>query len=105
SGDAMPVTGEELRDHGLEQAGSGQPVSVTVSWEQQARYAILRLCLADANWSAEEVRQIAGDPPVPNMMGAAIRMAYLEGLIAPTGFDIATRPSRRASVLRLWRRA
>jgi hypothetical protein len=31
------MNGFELRDRGLEQAGSGAPVSVLVSWQDRAR--------------------------------------------------------------------
>lgn len=99
------MNGEELRDQGMERAGSGQPVGVLVSWQDKARFAILRLCLADANFTADDVRAAAGDPPTPNCLGAVIRLAYKNGLIEPAGFGVATRPSRHASILRLWRRA
>lgn len=99
------MDGTELRDRGLEQAGSGVAVAALVLWEDKARYAILRLCLADSAFTAEDIRKAAGDPPMPNCMGGALQAAYKDGLIRPDGVVTASRPSRHASLLRCWRRA
>ena len=100
----MP-SGEQLRDAGLGQAGSGAPVAVLVSWEEKARFALLTLCLADSSFDAEDLRKAAGEPPSPNCMGAVFRKAFKDGIIRPDGVGIASRPERHASLLRAWRRA
>ncbi len=100
------MSGETLRDEGLEQAGSGQPVAVLVRWEEKARFAILKLALADCSFNAEDLRRTMGEePPTPNCMGAAFRSAYRRGWIKPDGYMLALRPSRHASILRCWVRA
>jgi hypothetical protein len=89
----------------MERAGSGLPVAPLVSWEDRARYALLSLCLADASFSAEDLRKAAGSPPHPNAIGGIFRWASKKGLIVPDGVTVADRPSRHASLLRMWRRA
>lgn len=98
------MTGEELRDQGMERAGSGLPVGPFVSWQSRAWLAVLHLCNADAAFCAEDVRRAAGDPPHPNALGAVMRQAYRQGLIVPDSVGVATRPERHASLLRYWRR-
>lgn len=100
------MTGVALRDAGIEQAGSGAPVAVLVSWEDKARKAILSLALSDANFTAEDVRaSVVEQPPTPNVMGAIMQDAYRRGWIRPSGYTTASRPSRHASILRCWSRA
>jgi len=99
------MTGAELRDAGLEQAGSGAPVAVLVSWETEARFALLKLALADANFTVEDLRPMLPPPPNPNCFGAVFNKAHRDGLIVPAGTTIANRPQRHASLLRMWRRA
>ncbi len=98
------MNGEQLRDEGLEKAGSGLPVASLVSWENRAAFAIYRLCQADSNFSAEDVRRDAGEPPHPNSIGSVFRKAYKAGIIEPAGVGVATRPERHASLIRMWRR-
>lgn len=97
------MSGEALRDQGLEQAGSGAPVSILVSWSDRARIALMWLCEADAAFSAEDLRRAVGEPPTSACMGAVFRSAVKDGLIEPDGFFQARRPSRHASIERLWR--
>lgn len=97
------MNGEALRDAGLEQAGSGAPVSIMVSWQNRARLALLWLCEAESSFSAEDLRRSVGEPPTPACMGAVFRSAVKDGLIVPDGFTQARRPSRHASLERLWR--
>jgi hypothetical protein len=99
------MTGAELRDAGLERAGSGGPVVPLILWQFHAEQAILSLCLADGNFGPDDVRRIAGNPPHPNVMGAIFRSMARRGLIVPAGVGVARRPERHASICRLWRRA
>jgi len=99
------MTGAELRDAGLDQATSGSSAVLQVLWGEHAAYAILQLALADSSFSAEDLRKAAGEPPTVNAIGAAFRTAYRKGWIRPDGYTLASRPSRHASILRLWRRA
>ncbi len=99
------IRGKALAEQGMAQAGSGHPVGVLVSWLSRARIGILWLCEADASFGADDLRRIVGDPPVANVMGAVFRSAAKDGLIVQDGVDLARRPSRHASITRLWRRA
>ena len=98
------MNGETLRDIGLEQAGSGVSAVALVLWRMKAEMAIITLSLADATFSAEDLRRQVGDPPTPNAIGAIFRWAYKKGMIVPDGVTTANRSSRHASLLRLWRR-
>ncbi len=100
------MNGFELRDRGMEQAGSGQPVSVLVSWQDRARICLLWLCEADSNFSAEDLRRCMKDdpPPSPNCVGSVFHSAAHDGLIEPAGVGMAQRPERHASLIRMWRR-
>ncbi len=100
------MTGQELAARGIEQAGSGHPVSVLVSWQNRARLALLWLCEADSNFSAEDLRRAMKDdpPPTANCVGAVFNSAAKDGLIKPAGYGTATRPERHASLIRMWRR-
>jgi hypothetical protein len=104
-GSTVTLTGEALRDIGIERAGSGQPVVVEALWREKARAAIVSLAKKSYFFTAEDVRKEAGDPPTPNSMGAALRSAYQAGIIIPASVTIAARPSRHSSLMRSWRRA
>jgi len=99
---APPFSGEELRDRGLEQAGSGLPATVQSLWHRKAMQAVETLCMAESAFTADDVRAIAGEPPTPNSIGVVMRMAFKKGLIRPCGTGPAVRPSRHASLLRYW---
>jgi hypothetical protein len=101
------MTGQELAEQGIERAGSGQPVATLVSWQDRARIALIWLCDADSSFSAEDLRNAMKDdpPPTPNCLGAVFHSAAHDGLIVPDGVDLAKRPERHASLIRLWRRA
>ncbi len=99
------MTGAELRDKGLEQAGSGGPVAMLAIWVWKAENAILDLCEAESDFTSEDVRRAVGDPPHHNVIGAVFRSMARKGIIVPAGVGIASRPSRHASLIRTWRRA
>ncbi len=100
------MTGQELAARGIEQAGSGHPVASLISWQLRARVALLWLCEADSNFSAEDLRRAMKDdpPPTPNCVGSVFHSAAHDGLIEPAGVGMAQRPERHASLIRMWRR-
>ncbi len=71
----MQHSGAELRDAGLERATNGSAVTLQTLWAERAAYAILQLALADANFTAEDVRRATGPPPTTNAIGSAFRTA------------------------------
>lgn len=97
------MTGEALRDAGIEQAGSGVAVALLFLWHAKALDNIALLATAEADFSAEDIRKAIGDPPVSNLMGAVFMEACRKGWIVPAGYGKASRPSRHASIIRYWR--
>lgn len=54
-------------------------------------------------FDADDLRRSLRAAPTPNQVGAAFRTARKLGLIKPIGFTESTTPSRKHSVIRVWR--
>jgi hypothetical protein len=75
-------------------------------WQRNVRRAVLTLCRADITFTAETVREMAGDPPgAPNAMGAALHALAEEGLIVEVGSTRSKRPEARGRRVLVWRGA
>lgn len=98
-----PLSGEDLRDSGIESVLSHTPES----YKQRFLDAV-RSFPRGALVTAEDVRAIAGDPPGEthfNCMGGLMRSAAAAKLIVNTGQGRnAKRASLHASRLAIWRR-
>lgn len=95
----LDFSGEALRDAGIARVLDHTPES----WKNAALEAITSLATSGRGFTAEDVREIAGDPPGHyNAMGAAVRAAATRGLIRKVGFTKATRASLHATELALW---
>jgi len=94
------ATGLELRDAGVAQVERNTPEW----WKAEAARAIATLAAAGRDFTAEDVRAVAGDPPShPNAMGAAFLRAASEGAIIKVGYRSPVRKSSHASVIAVWR--
>src|SRR6476659_6403336 len=88
-----PLTGEELRDSGIESVLSHTPDAY-----KEKFIGLIRGFMKGYLFTIEDVRELAGDPPEEthyNCMGGLIRKAASEGLIVRTN---ERRKAKRASL-------
>lgn len=71
-------------------------------WKAEVAAAIGELRRGEP-WTAEELRELAGDPRRPELMGGVVRGLRLAGRIVPAGVAIARRPAARGRLVRTWR--
>jgi hypothetical protein len=75
----------------------------TTAWRVAVDAAIAQLAERAGTFTAEDVRQIAGDPPShPNAMGARFMAASRRGLIRRVGFREAQRVTLHGHPIALW---
>ena len=73
-------------------------------WKDAARQALAAFARSGTEFTAEDVRDVVGDPPGhPNAMGGSFQKASRQGLIHRVGFRPARRPSRNVSSLAVWK--
>jgi hypothetical protein len=73
------------------------------AWKTKADAAIDRLAKSGKEFTAEDVRAIAGDPRRPNAFGARIRAAWKAGTIVKCGYRASQRASLHAHPIAVWR--
>lgn len=96
----MQKTGKDLRDEGVASVYGHTPES----WRSSTQLLIAQLASNGQPFTAEDVREIVGDPPNHhNAMGAQFIGAAKAGLIEKVGYTQPTRSSRHASVMAVWR--
>jgi hypothetical protein len=85
--------GRALRDVGIETVLDHTPET----YREKADNAILALAKKGWKFSAEDVRELAGDPPNHcNAMGAIMNSAIRAGIIQVVGYGKATRSKSHA---------
>jgi hypothetical protein len=78
--------------------------AASMDWKQRWDLAIRQLAKTRESFTAEDVREIAGDPTDhPNAIGARFAAASKSGLIRPVGIRKARRDDAHARVFREWR--
>ena len=85
-----------LRDAGIAKSDEN---SQKTKWRQDVDHWIAHLAKSGAQFNADEVRKLAGDPPAflhPNAMGARFMAACRWGLIVRVGETQMTRRSSHA---------
>lgn len=98
--------GRRLRDEGAERAGDGTAGVLASAWREKAREALERLAATASDpFSADDLVELVGEPPVPNMLGALFLSASRRDVIQPVGFTVSRRPSAHARAQRTWRKA
>ena len=97
--------GRRRRDEGVEAAGSGLPGHVESEWRTKAAKALADLIAGRENFSADDLVEIAGPPPRPNMLGGVFLGAARRGEIQPVGYTQGKRASAHARVQRIWAKA
>lgn len=92
--------GDALKEQGMAAADG----AADLVWRAAVDDAILTLAVTGGEFTAEDVRAIAGDPPDhPNALGARFSSAAKRGEIVRVGFRIATRASRHSHPIAVWR--
>lgn len=94
--------GRARRDEGTERAGSGINGPAASDWRLKAKDALKELAASGTAFSADDVVARAGEPPVPNMLGALFLGAARAASIQAYGFTQSTRPSAHARTQRTW---
>lgn len=98
-----PLTGEELRDSGMESV-----LNHTPNEYREVFLEVIRLMPRGSLFTVEDVRERAGDPPPEvhyNAMGALMRRAASKNLIVRTSERRkAKRVSLHASEIAVWRK-
>jgi hypothetical protein len=90
------------RDQGLTQVIE----SSDAGYRDKLLAAIEVLAASGESFTADDVRQGAGDPPAgthPNIAGAIFQQAVKAGLIRTVGFAHSVRAVGHHNVVRLWR--
>lgn len=100
-----PDTGEQRRDTGV-QAVLAASSGVNRSYRFYAERAIAAFVWENDPFTADDVhREIPEgvEPHSPNVLPAVIRSAAQRGVIVQVGWSKSNRPSRHASMQRIWK--
>lgn len=100
------TTGEQLALEGVQTVLAAESAIHRGSFRDYAERALAELIRERVEFTAEDVRARipAGvEAHHPNVLPAVIRLAASRGLIEAVGWRQATRPTRHASVNRVWR--
>lgn len=73
------------------------------AWPDDAINWLEAYAWSGLEFTADDLRKSFRPPPHGNMTGAVFQAARKAGLIKPVGFTESTTPSRRHSVIRVWR--
>lgn len=92
------MTGEELRERGIEAVDMNTPED----WKSHADAIIGWLARNGAEFTAEDVRPWVGEPPHPNAWGARFAAAVKAGVIRHLCYRKAKRASAHARVLAVY---
>jgi hypothetical protein len=95
----MQATGEQLRDTGMAAVEAAMPEA----WKDRADSAIRACAASGQEFSAEDVRTWAGDPPRPNAIGGRFMAALRAGIIERTGWMRAKRAEAHARAIPVYR--
>jgi hypothetical protein len=93
--------GRQLALAGMEAVDAAE----SEAWRNAADWALNVLVETGRPFTAEDICALAGRPSRPNAIGARIHAAARRGRIERCGYARSTRPSRRASVVAVWRAA
>jgi len=94
--------GRRRRDAGAEAAGSAAPGALVTSWRVDAAKALTALIDGGHPFTADDLVERVGMPPVANMLGGTFIGASKAKRIKPVGYAQATRPESHARIQRIW---
>lgn len=93
-----PDEGERRKSEGMAQADSAEPDF----WKDRADAAIKALAAEGRDFTAEDVRHLAGSPTHPNAFGSRFLSAARRGIIRKVGYRNSNRPSLHAHPIAVW---
>ena len=93
------MTATSLRDRGVARVSENTPSD----WVSRFDGVILTMASSGSEFSAEDVRLLAGDPPHPNAIGGRFLAAVRRGWITRVGYKNATRNASHARALAVYR--
>ena len=91
--------GSVLRDRGIALVDAAEPAP----WKDRADAAIRELASSGAEFSAEDVRAIAGNPDRPNAMGARFNAAVKSGILVYVRHSPSNRAQLHRCKVAVWR--
>lgn len=97
-----PAEGGRRRDEGTARAGTGAPASLVAYWQAKADQAMGELIGMGVPFTADDLVERAGMPPVPNMVGGLFHGAHRGKRIQAVGYATGKRPESHARVQRTW---
>lgn len=90
--------GERRKQVGMERADAAEGSR----WKEAADAAIAQLAASGQEFTAEDVREVAGDPEHFNAMGARFGAAAQAGLIRYVRHAPSSRPTLHRCAIRVW---
>ena len=90
--------GEALKKRGMALASLAEPED----FKQRARGAMSYLIGLGVPFTADDLRELVGDPEHPNVVGSLFSAAAKAGQIKCLGIRASSRAQRHASVQRIW---
>lgn len=87
-----------VRDVGAQQALSFDPI-----WADAAQEALAELAASGVEFTADDLRDLAGEPESSGALGAVFRGAAAAGRIRLVGYRRSRRLLRHAGILGVWR--
>ena len=95
-------TGEQLRDEGIANVGSGTDKEF---WINRFSFFAARALNRDGKVSSDVVVEVIGAPPGnPNLVGACMRNFAIKNGLVPVGMTKSKSPSRHAGRAMVWGR-
>lgn len=94
----LDFSGAVRRDLGM----SRVEAATDDAWQDQADAAIASLARTGRRFTAEDVRDLAGEPPRINSLGPRFMAAVRQGSIKQVDFTRAKRPSAHARALAVY---
>lgn len=101
----MTTVGEQLRIDGIE-ANLAAAAALNRPYREHAELILADFARRQAEFTADDVRRLIPDGVEPhshNVLPSLIRVWAARGAIQAVGWVRSTRPSRHASVNRMWR--
>lgn len=96
----LELFADRARDAGAEGA-LRDPADV--EWAESATKIVEHLAAAGVEFTADDVRRRAGEPPSPAAVGAVLLAAARRRLIERVGFRRSRRIQRRSGYVTVWR--
>ncbi len=90
--------GERRKREGMARAERAE----TDEWNERCDSAIRQLAQSGQPFTAEQVREIAGDPSRPNAFGARLHAAARKGVITKIDYRPATRATLHSHPIAVW---